>query len=274
MLDVATSIISCGVRMAVPFLLTALGETITERSGVRNLGLEGIMLVSAFGSFCGAICTGDSVVGLLVGFLLGGLMGALMAVAVVRLGANQLIAGVMITTLGTGLSSFLYQLGFGRSAIVPLQGFREVAVPILSAFPVLGPSLFRQNPLVYMSFLAVPAVGVFLFRTKFGLKIRACGENPRAAESVGIDVYRVRYLTLVLGSMMAGLAGSYLVLADLKWFSHGMSAGRGWIALGIVIFSKWTHTASCGIAFSLAGYTRSSFGCKVLEAARCPTSSY
>jgi len=240
MLDIATSIASSGIRMAIPFLLTALGETITERSGVRNLGLEGIILVSAFGSFFVAARTGSAWLGLLAGVLAGGFIGLVLALAVVKVGANQLIVGVMVTTFGWGLSSFLYQVLFGSAIISPLKGFSALPIPLLSGLPFLGSVLFNQNVLVYGGLVAAPLVATFLFKTNLGLRIRACGENPRAAESVGMDVYRMRYVALVLGTMLAGVAGSYLVLADLKWFSHGMSAGRGWIALAIVIFGRWT----------------------------------
>lgn len=240
MLDFVISVASSGIRLAIPFLLTALGETVTERSGVRNLGLEGIILAAAFGSFYIAYETGNPWLGLAAGILVGGLIGVLLAFSIVRLGANQLIMGVMVTILCAGLSSFLYSRLFGSAIISPIRGFRPVEIPVLSSIPVVGEVLFNQNILAYIALLLVPVLDILLLKTTIGLKIRACGESPQTAESVGIDVYRVRYLALILGSMMAGFGGAYLILADAKWFSHAMSAGRGWIALAIVIFGRWS----------------------------------
>jgi len=239
MLSFVTTVASSGIRLAIPFLLTALGETVTEKSGVRNLGLEGIILASAFSSFWVAYNTQSAGLGLAAGLLVGGFIGVFLAIVMVRLGANQLITGVMVTILCTGLSSFLYSKLFGSAIISPLSGFKPIHIPVFSDVPFLGKVLFSHNPLVYAAIALVPLFSFFLSRTNTGLRIRACGENPQTAESVGINVYRVRYFSLVFGSMMAGFAGSYLVLADAKWFSHGMSAGRGWIALAIVIFGRW-----------------------------------
>lgn len=231
--------VGSGIRMAMPFLLAALGETVTERAGVRNLGLEGIIVVSAFFSFSVAYQTGSPWFALGAGVVTGALIGLLFSWAVVSLGGNQFIIGVMITILGAGLSSYLYKLLFVNSLIEGISGFGAWPIPVLSQMPILGPTLFSRNILVYIGLILVPLFIVLLFKTTVGLKIRAVGENARAAESVGIDTYRIRYLAIIIGSAMAGLAGSYLVLVDLKWFSHGMSAGRGWIALAIVIFGRW-----------------------------------
>lgn len=231
--------VGSGIRMAMPFLLAALGEMVTERSGVRNLGLEGIIVVSAFFSFGVAYQTGSPWLALGAGVVTGALIGLLFSWTIVSLGGNQFIIGVMITILGAGLSSYLYQVFFVNSLIESISGFGALPIPVLSQIPIIGSMLFRQNILVYIGLIMVPLYTILLFKTTVGLKIRAAGENPRAAESLGIDIYRIRYLAIIIGSAMTGLAGSYLVLIDLKWFSHGMSAGRGWIALAIVIFGRW-----------------------------------
>ncbi len=239
MLDFVISVVASGIQMTIPFLIVALGETVTERSGVRNLGLEGIILASGFGTFYITYETGNPWLGLAAGILIGGLIGVFLAFSIVKLGANQLIMGVMVTILCTGLSSFLYSRLFESVIITPIRGFRPVEIPTLSRIPIVGEVLFDQNILAYISLLLVPVLGILLLKTTIGLTIRACGESPQTAESVGIDVYRVRSLALILGSMMVGFGGAYLLLADAKWFSHGMSAGRGWIALAIVIFGRW-----------------------------------
>jgi len=263
MLDFLILVTAGGIRMAIPFLLSALGELMAEQSGVRNLGLEGIIQASCFGSFCVSFLTGNSWLGLLAGASIGLIFGILSAFTMIRLGVNQLIMGVMITVLGGGMASYLYDRFFSNVIISPIKGFTNLSVPGLFQIPFLGSVLFNQNLLVYLAIFCVPLFSIFLYRTTLGLKIRAVGMSPKAADSVGVDVYRLRYLTVILGSIMAGLAGSYLVLADLKWFTHGMSAGRGWISLGIVIFGRWSPgrvlcgSLLFGLIYSLQFYLQS-----------------
>ena len=195
MLVFAVSIVASGIRLSTPVIFAALGETIVERSGVVNLGIEGMMLMGAFGGFIGTFFTGSIFVGLL--FAISGpiMMAILMAFLSVNLRTNQLVAGLAIWLLGTGLTALLYRLIFGVATISPkINEISPIGLPILSQIPVIGPILFQYDPMVYLAFLLVPLVHIFLFKTNLGLKIRTVGENPRQADASGVNVYRIRYL--------------------------------------------------------------------------------
>lgn len=233
-------ILAASVRLAAPILLAALGETFVERAGILNLGIEGIMLMGALSGFLGAYWSGNLWLGVLAGMAVGALFGLLMGFMSVTVKANQVVAGLGITILGGGLSTLLFRLAFGLRTIPPtLDIFPTIAVPLLSRIPFIGPVLFEHNVLVYLALLLVPVASLVLYRTHFGLKVRAVGESPDAADTRGISVSRTRYLALLIGGAMAGLGGSYLVLGNLGLFWTQMTAGRGFIAVAVVVFAKW-----------------------------------
>lgn len=233
-------VLAASIRLATPILLAALGEIFVERAGILNLGIEGTMLMGALGGFLGGYWTGNLWVGLLTGCLAGVLFGLLMGVMSITIKANQVVAGLGITILGSGLSTLLFRLAFGlRSQPPTLRIFPNLPVPGLSSIPIMGPILFQHNILVYLTLILVPIASLVLYRTHFGLKLRAVGESPDAADTRGIRVDRIRYLSLVIGGALAGLGGSYLVLGSLGLFWTQMTAGRGFIAIAVVIFSKW-----------------------------------
>jgi simple sugar transport system permease protein len=233
-------ILAAAVRWATPILFAALGEVFTERSGVLNLGLEGIMLMGALGGFAGAYNSGSLWVGLLVAALVGMVMGLLMAFVSVTARANQVVAGLGITILGGGLSTLLFRLFFGLRARPPtIDTFDTQPIPLLEDIPVLGTMLFNHNVMVYLVFLLVGVAWVVLYRTRFGLALRAVGERPDAVDTRGLNVTALRYASLMIGGALAGLGGAYLPLADLGIFWTQMTAGRGFIAVAVVVFSRW-----------------------------------
>ena len=231
-----TAILSSAVISGTPILYAALGELVTEKAGVTNLGVEGMMLIGAVSGFMAAIVSGNSWIGLLVALLAGGLMGLIHAVLTVSLRANQVVSGLALALFGAGLSGYL-----GKSYIgIPVaEPFRGVALPLLGDIPVLGPVFFRQDILVYLSWVLVFALWFFLKRTRAGLYLQAIGENPGAADSLGIHVFALRYLYVVVGGMLCGAGGAYLSLASAPSWLENMTAGRGWIAVALVIFALW-----------------------------------
>jgi simple sugar transport system permease protein len=232
--------LAASVRLATPILLAALGETFTERGGVLNLGLEGVMLMGALSGFVGAFATGNLWAGILAALITGVLFGLLMGFFSVTAKVNQVVAGLGITILGSGLSTLLFRLFFGLRTIPPtIEMFPERPIPLLSDIPILGPVLFQHNILVYITFFLVLIAQFVLFRTRFGLALRSVGERPDAADTRGISVSRMRYTGLIIGGALAAVGGAYLPLANLGLFWTQMTAGRGFIAIAIVIFSRW-----------------------------------
>jgi simple sugar transport system permease protein len=233
---VITATIASAVQYAAPFLLAALGETVGQRSGVLNLGVDGIMLLSAFSCYFVALRTGSDLLGVVVGMLTGAVLGLLTAFMSVTLRAQQGISGIGVYILGLGLSDLLFVRFVGTP--LPVSSLPNVSVPGLSRLPALGPMFFQQNWLVYIAFLLVPAVAFFLYRTTYGTRVLAVGENPAAADSVGISVTRTRYATVVFGCTMAGLAGSTLLLLD-GIFQENLTQSAGFIAVALVYFGAW-----------------------------------
>jgi len=229
------------IRLAVPILLASLGEVFAQRSGVLNLGVEGMMLIGAFVGFAGAFHTGNVWIGFLIGMIAGALMGLLMAFMAVTLQADQVITGIMIVLIAGGLVTFFQSRVFGTSQYIPPKtaGLQTIPIPLFSQLPVVGEVLFQQNLLVYLAWLTVPLLATVLSRTTWGLKIRAVGENPRAADCLGVNVFVTRYLCVIFGGAMAGLGGAFLPLGYLGTFSENISGGRGWIAIALVIFGNW-----------------------------------
>jgi ABC-type uncharacterized transport system permease subunit len=233
-------ILAASIRLATPILLAALGEIFNERAGILNLGLEGTMLMGALSGFLGAFLTGNLWVGLLAGIMTGILFGLLMGFMSITVKANQVVAGLGITILGGGLSTLLFRLAFGLRTTPPtLDIFPAAPIPWLSDLPGLGPVLFQHNVLVYLALILTPLAALALYRTHFGLAIRAVGESPDAVDTRGLSVSWIRYLSLIIGGALAGLGGSYLVLGSLGLFWTQMTAGRGFIAIAVVVFSKW-----------------------------------
>lgn len=231
-------LIAAGLRIATPILLAGLGEAIAQRSGVINLGVEGMMIMGAFASFLTVYVTGNYLLGLSVGLITGALMALIHASISITLKVDQIVSGLALTILGLALSTFLYVSLFGREA-VSIDLWEPITIPVLSEIPIIGPALFQQHIITYFAIALALILTIFLFRTTWGLTIRTLGENPAAADSVGIRVYRVRYLCTIFGGLMAGMAGAYLVLAQINSFFSGMTAGRGWIAIAVVIFGRW-----------------------------------
>jgi simple sugar transport system permease protein len=235
---VIVGLFTAGVRLATPYLLASIGEMFDQRSGVYNLGVEGIMLLGAFVSFYTAFKTGNLMLGIFTSILIGTLMGFLTAFVNVTMKAEQGISGIGIYIFGLGLSGLFFRLTMG--SIISINGFSTVAIPLLSKIPFLGKILFNQNWMVYFAFLLVPISLLILFRTTFGLKIRAVGENPSAADSLGISVSRIRYICIIIGSILSSLAGAFLTIGQQKAiFVENISAGRGFIAVALVYFGRW-----------------------------------
>jgi len=248
---VIIALLAAGVRLATPILLASIGEIISERAGILNLGLEGIMLMGTLAGFVGSQLTSSPLVGAICGFLIGGLAGLLIAFMTITLYANQAIVGVVFNILGAGLTGFVFRVIYGvRTTTAPPRavGFEPLAIPVLKDLPFIGEILFQQSPLVYVAIILVPLSAIFLFRTRFGLMIRAVGGHAQAADTMGIDVYKVRYAAVILGSALAGLGGAFLSL-QMGIFRDGMTQNRGFIAIAIVTFAQWNPWGALGGAF-------------------------
>jgi len=234
---VLIGILASGIRLATPYLYAAIGETFGQRSGVLNLGVEGQMLLGAFAAFYVALTTGNLWLGVLAAGVVGAMMGLAMAFVSINLQAVQGISGIGFYLFGLGMSDLLFQKLMGT--VETVSGFPPIHIPILSDLPVLGEIFFSQNILVYGAFALVPIGWFVLNKTTLGLKIRAVGENPEAADSLGVSVSRMRYFTVTLGGTMSGIAGASLSIALLNVFQQGMTSGLGFIAVALVYFGGW-----------------------------------
>jgi len=235
-----TILLQASVRMGTPLLATALGSILTEMPGILNIGLEGMMLCGAFFAFATAYLTGSIWLGVLAAALVGAVLGVAFAYLTVTRCADQVVTGAALNMFALGLTGFAYRSLFGATGqAVRVNQFPVIEVPGLSSIPVLGPMLFQHNLLVYITFALVPIVWFYLFRTAAGYEMRAVGEHPRAADSLGIDVFAQKYKGVILGGILAAVGGSYLSLAYAGTFIEGMSSGRGFIALAVVIFGRW-----------------------------------
>lgn len=228
------------IRMAVPILVAAVGETLAQRSGVLNLGVDGIMLSGAFAGFAGAYFSGSMWVGVAAALLVGALLGAVHAFISVTLGGDQVISGLAIAILGGGSVLFFFRAFFGVTIAFPrVSGFQPLDIPLLSTVPILGPILFQHNVLVYVAFLSPFVCAYFLYRTSPGLVVRGVGENPSAADALGVNVHAMRYFCVIVGGALAGFGGAFMSLGLLNMYVDDITAGRGWIAIALVIFGKW-----------------------------------
>jgi len=241
------ALLEAAVRLALPLLLAALGELVVEKAGVINIGTEGMMLCGAFAGFAVAVATGSAGAGVAGAALTGAFAGALFGYFAVVRRADQIVIGTAVNLLALGATGLLARALY-RGAIPSGPTLPPLPVPILEAVPVLGPMLFRQNALVYAALLLVAAVGIGLRRTRPGLRLRAVGESARAADAQGVDVLRTRLAAVVAGGALAGVAGAALSLVQSNTFTEGMTAGRGFIALTIVIFGRWRPAGVVGAA--------------------------
>jgi general nucleoside transport system permease protein len=243
---------------AVPLVLGALAGVLCERSGVINVAIEGQMLAGAFAGALVASIASNGYVGIIGAMVAGGLIGLLLAVFAIRYLVNQVVLGVVLNGLALGLTGFVYDalMQPNADALNNPKIFDPISVPLLSDIPVLGPLLFEANIIVYLMYVLIVAVDVALFRTRWGLRTRAIGEHPKAADTVGIKVLRTRYVNTILGGLVAGLAGAYISIGAVGPFGKNMTSGRGFIALAAVIFGRWSPRGAVAAAL-LFGFTES-----------------
>jgi simple sugar transport system permease protein len=233
--SIFTAILAATIVAGTPLIITALGELITERSGVLNLGAEGMMAVGAIAGFAAAHHTGSATIGALAGLGAGALMGLIFAILTLTLLANQVASGLALSIFGVGLSAFI-----GKPyESVTLPAVPTLRIPLLADIPVFGPAIFNQQALVYGSWALFAAIVWFLYRSRLGLVLRAVGESPASAHSIGYPVVRIRYLATLFGGGMAGVGGAFLSVFFTPLWVEGMVAGRGWIALALVVFATW-----------------------------------
>jgi len=230
------NLLAAGIRSGTAILFATIGEVFAERAGILNLGVEGMMLMGAMSAFGVAHATGSAWLGLIAAIIVGGILALLHAFLTVTLRADQVVSGLALTFLGTGLSAVLG---------APLVEIRQAPrlpmfdIPGLAQIPVLGPIFFQHNVIVYLGFILAPLAWFYIYRTRPGLELRAIGEYPAAADVLGVSVYRLRYLYVMVGGMLAGMGGAALSLALTPLWIEGMTAGQGWIAVGLVIFAGW-----------------------------------
>ncbi|HOI37814.1 MAG TPA: ABC transporter permease [Bacillota bacterium] len=235
---VIVGILATGIRLATPFLFASLGEMFSQRSGVFNLGLEGIMMMGAFAGFMTSLKTGSPWLGVLAAIGVGAILGLLMAFISVTMQAEQGISGIGLHMFCWGLSGLLFRVYLGF--ITSCKGFGPWNVPVLSSIPILGPILFQHNWMVYFALILVPVSWFVLYRTTWGLKVRAVGTTPQAADTLGVDVNAIRYQCVILGGAMAGLAGAFLTVGQANMYADNITAGRGFIAVALVYFGRWS----------------------------------
>lgn len=261
----SVSTLNFTLRYAIPLVLGALSGILCERTGIINIGIEGMMLAGAFAAFVAKVFTNDWAVwssllfATAIALSIGGLMGLLHATFSIRYRMDQIISGTVIVILASGFTTYFFDPNAMSNA-----NFGPIRIPGLSEIPVVGEVLFRNPPLTYLALILVVVVHVGLFHTRWGLRSRACGEHPRAADTVGIKVNRYRYLNTTLGGMLAGLAGAFLVLEAVGQFQENMTAGRGFISLAAMIFGNWMPFGALGASL-LFGYTQGLQNALLLE---------
>ena len=241
-MEIFTSILGIALVAGTSLVFATIGEIFTERSGILNLGVEGIMLMGAVTAFAGAFHSESAWIGVLTGMIVGGLLALIHAFATISLRADQVVSGLALTIMGSGLASFLGQkLGPEGAPLAGLQGprFQEAPIPLLSNIPILGETLFNQDLLVYLMYFVVAASWYLLYKTRPGLHLRAVGDSPQTADAMGVDVFKLRYLYTTVGGMLIGLGGAHLSLAYTPGWSENLTGGRGWIAVALVIFATW-----------------------------------
>jgi simple sugar transport system permease protein len=240
---VTVAVLSSALRQSTPLVLGALCGLLSERSGVMNIGIEGQMLMAAFWGFLMHVWTGSLLMGVLSGLAAGAFAGFLFAWMSVSMKMDQIIGGTIINILAVGLTGFFYPAGMSAAGKLKIY-----SIPLLSEIPLVGPVLFRMSPIVFLSICLVLLVHYCLFYTRWGLRTRAMGEHPKAAAAMGISVVKIRYGNIIIGGCIAGLAGAFLSLESVGVFERGMTNGRGFIALAVMIFGKWTPIGAWGAA--------------------------
>ncbi len=241
-LDLLVSILTVTIQAGTSLVFATVGEIFTERAGILNLGLEGIMIMGAVSAFAAVFHSQSLIVSLLVAMLVGALMASVHAFLTISLRTDQVVTGLALTIFGGGLASFLGQrLGPGGAPLVGQIGpkFTKVALPLLSDIPYIGKALFNQDPMVYAMYLIVPLAWYYIYKTRPGLHLRAVGENPATADAMGVNVTRNRYAYTILGGVLIGLGGAHLSLAYTPGWTENLTGGRGWIAIALVIFATW-----------------------------------
>jgi simple sugar transport system permease protein len=248
-------ILHAGVASGTVLLFATIGEIFAERSGILNLGVEGMMLIGAMSGFSTALATGNPWLGVLAAVIAAGLLSLVHALICITLHGDQVVSGLALTFLGTGLS-LVFGEGLSKAGAVSL--LPSFSIPLVSSIPILGPILFmNQNIMVYLGYLLVPLAGYYIYRTRPGMHLRAVGEFPAAADALGINVYALRYFYVLVGGMLAGVAGATISLAvSPGWFSHLTTSGQGWIAIGLVIFAQWDPLRAALGAYSFGALRR------------------
>jgi simple sugar transport system permease protein len=228
------------VRIAIPIILAATGEVYLQRSGIFNIGIEGAIIFGSFFGVLGASLTGNSWLGVIIATLVGCMVGFVFGFIVIPLQGDQTVTGTAFSMIGLGMTSFLSRIFWGiRKLPVQVDQIKPFPVPLLSKIPYLGEIFFNQSPLVYLCYLLLILATFVMFKTTWGLKVRAVGENPKSAASIGINIYRTRYLCAIFAGGCAGIAGAMLSLSDLNMFVDQMSGGRGYLAMAAVILGRW-----------------------------------
>lgn len=235
-----TALLSSGVRMAAPLMYAGLGEMVSEKSGVLNIGMEGVMLCGAFFSFAAAYFTGSLALGFLCGMLAGMLVGLLHALLCVKGKQNQTVSGLAINMIGLGITSYLYKLLCSANSHMQISTLPQLDVPLLSRIPVIGPAFFQQDLLAYVIYILLIAAFVFYRYTRVGLNMAAIGEKPMAADAAGIHVEKFQWIACAVNGLLGGAGGAYMIIAQLGLFSDNMTAGRGYIALAVVILGRYS----------------------------------
>jgi len=238
---------AAALRMATPIAYGALGGIFSERAGIVNIGLEGMMLTGAFTGVTVSFFSGSPWLGVLAAILVGGLLGLLHGVITVKFAGNQVVSGTGINIFALGFTAYMSQILWGsRGASESVQGLPDISIPLLKDIPIIGDIIGTHTPLVYLVIIITVISYIVLFKTPLGLRIRAVGERPDAADTAGINVYKTKYLCVIISGMLAGLGGVFLSLGHLSLFVWGMSGGRGFIALAAMIFGKWMPFGAFG----------------------------
>ncbi|MGQ4834422.1 MAG: ABC transporter permease [Candidatus Asgardarchaeia archaeon] len=235
----ATVLLNTTIRAGTPLLLATLGEIYAERAGILNLGVEGMMIMGAISAYIVAYVTGNPWLGLLVATIVGAIFSLIHAFVSISLKANQVVSGLALTMLGLGISAVIGKGFVGTSLLSRNAVLYPLDIPILSEIPIIG-GFFSSDPIAYLAFILSFVMWFVLFKTKYGLIIRSVGENPAAADTLGINVYLVRYIAVAIGGALAGMGGAHLSLAYAPSWIENMTAGRGWIAIGLTIFAMWS----------------------------------
>lgn len=255
-LAVVGSVLTAAIAAGTALLFACLGELLCERAGVLNLGVEGMMLMGALSGFAVALRTENLWLGTLAAIVVGGLMASIHAVLTVGLQANQVVSGLALTIFGSGLSAYL---GQGLVGIPAPVAFRDIHLPLLGDIPGIGPIFFRQDALAYLSYLLVPLLWFYVYKSRQGLRLRAVGERPAAADAMGIDVARLRALYVIAGGALAGLGGAAISLGTNPGWTENLTAGRGWIAVALVIFAGWNPARAAVGAYLFGGVEAAQF---------------